>query len=509
MTLFQLPASGYQLKALKESTPDVDDDESRMSIYDAVLPPKEEWEKHDINKNSDGIFTGSFMDRKRIGKYSAIGAFIIDLCMYNANHDEKTVLYHSRLANFGLHQYARILEHNGFVKHGSPVKSNSICKYCLTTLENHKRSCKNFTPIYFEILSGTQSSKERMYIVNRLYNSPNNLYGDIISVLFISDVANVGVSLMATHNLVIIPRVSNVSKIDQINARIVRMNSHVSLPPEKRYAKLYLLGVTDAVDKRSNIYKYYKLRDMNNTIVNDFMNTVIPKSIGETLLKKPSQLELTDEERMLTSEMYFDDGSSALMSMGDVILHSMRTNMWRLSSLIHRIKSRELSISYLDLSVFPDSFISYYITNNPNIECFKFTQVMNDTEKVYVRNVTVTDEDSFAHNTLMFKDIVNDYQSAVKGYMQNVEKLPSIHKKRLFFNRLMDVLTVINDFTPLVGWNYLWNDYIYEIRSEYYKDDETQFIKNHSRSHRAKKGACGFYYGNQIVMNDGTSKPIN
>ena len=510
MMLYQLQASGYQLKALKSITEEQDsEDEGKMSIYDAVLPPKSEWTKHGIVRNNEGIYTGDFLNRKNIGKYSAAGEFLIDLCMFNASHNEKTIVYHYRLSNFGLNQYAQILEHNGFVRRETPVKPNSLCRLCLTTLKNHKKSCERFAPIYFEIISGSQTSKDRAYIVNRLYNSPNNLYGDIISVLFISDVANVGVSMMATNNMVIIPRVSNVSKIDQIYARIMRMDSHISLPIEQRYAKLYLLGVTDAITKTSGAYKYYKLRDINNDLINEFMDKMISQSIGETLLKKPSQLKLTDSERMLTSEMYFDDGARALESVSDNILSSIRTNMWRLSSLINRIKSRDLSISYLDLSVFPDSFISYYITNNPNITCFNFPQVTNDPEKVYVRNSMVSDEDEFSYNLIMFKDIMMDYHNAIKGYMANIEKLPSKNKKRLFFIRMMDVLSILNDFTPLVGWDYFWNEYVFDICSEYYKNDETDFIKNHSYKNRNPKKVEGVYYNGQVIYKNGSSKAID
>lgn len=510
MILYQLQASGLQLKGLKSSIEDdYEDEDGHMSIHDAVLPPKNEWSKHGISKDKDGLLTGNFLDRKSIGKYSAIGAFLIDLCTFNASHNEKTVLYHHRLMNFGLNQYAKILEHNGFVRRGTPVKPNSICRLCLSTLKNHKKTCERFAPIYYELLSGSQSSKDRAYIVNRVYNSPNNLYGDLISVLLISDVANVGVSLMATNNLVIIPRVSNVSKIDQICARIIRMDSHIALPEDKRYAKLYLLGATDAISKTSSSYKYYKLRDINNSLINEFMEKAIPQSIGETLLKRPSSLKLTPSERLLTSEMYFDDGARALESVGDNLLSSIRTNMWRLSTLINRIKSHDFSISYLDLSIFPDSFISYYITNNPNITCFNFPQVTNDTEKIYVRNSLVNDDDDFSYNSLMFKDIMMDYHTAIKGYMHNIEKLPSMHKKRLFFIRMMDILSVLNDFTVLADWPYLWEHYVFDIASEYYKDDEKDFIKNHSYKNRNPKKVEGLYYGNQIILKNGTTKGIS
>lgn len=509
MMVYQIQAKGFQLKGLQNIDVEEDEETQKMSVYDAVLPPKTDWKKNDINKDSEGLYYGSFLDRKNIGKYSIAGEFLIDLCMFNASHNEKTIVYHYRLANFGLHQYAKILEHNGFVRRGNPIKQNSLCRFCLSTLDKHKKDCKHFEPIYFEMLSGTQNSKDRSFIVNRIYNSPNNLYGELISVLLISDVANVGVSLMATNNLVIIPRVSNISKIEQINARIIRMDSHMALPSEKRYAKLYLLGVTDTISKTSSVYKYYKLRDMNYGLISDFMSKLIPKSIGESLLKKPSSLTLTPEEKMLTSEMYFEDGSRAIKSMDTIILNSLSTNMWRLTALIDRIKSKEFSISYLDLSVFPDNFISYYILNNANIECFNFPQLTNDSEKVYVRNASIKDKDEFIQNHIFFKDIMNDYNSAVKGYIENVEKLPSKHKKRIYFIRLMDILSILNDYSLLVNWKYLWNEYLFDIHDEYYADDEINFIKNHSYKNRNKKNIAGMYYNGQIIMKDGSTKRID
>ena len=253
LILYGIKVKGFQKDAydayLQSKTANITDDESEMSIsiHDAVLPPSNKFVEYGIYKQ-DNIFRGSFLSLSTIGNYSAIGFEMCCLCMLNAFAGEKTVLYHNKLNSFGIKQYAAILNYNGFIKFGNNPVRDSICKSCRRKYSDHSLSleerlklkvCNEFKPLVYDYLTGDLDTSERMYIVKEVYNNPMNLSGDMISALFISDVAYAGVNLLSTHNIIFLSKVSNISKWKQIYNRIVRVNSHALFPEEKQYVKIY------------------------------------------------------------------------------------------------------------------------------------------------------------------------------------------------------------------------------------------------------------------------------
>ena len=166
-----------------------------------------------------------------------------------------------------------------YLMYGKEPKKNTICRHCGKKYSEHNNKTCHFVPVYYHYLIGEQKEKEREFIVNNIYNNPNNLYGDLITILLISDVAYAGVSLLNTNNLVILSRVSNLAKIEQIQSRIRRFNSHEKLPKNKRFVNFYILGIPGS-------YEYYKYRSDLFKEVNKFMKNLINNSVGETLLNK-------------------------------------------------------------------------------------------------------------------------------------------------------------------------------------------------------------------------------
>lgn len=501
--LYALPAGKQQIEALKHENINDDENEKVISPFDAVIPPESEWKKLGIEKDSNNIYSGDFLLEKNIGNYSCIGLKIIELCRENAFNHEKTVLYHNKLNNFGLLQYARILEVNGFLKRGKEPIENTICVNCGITYSKHKNTCKRFQPIYIEFLHGQQKPNERQYIVNQVYNSPNNLYGELISVLLISDVAYAGVSLMNTNHLAILSRVSNMSRVTQIQARIVRMKSHIALPKDKRFAKLYIFGADDG-EKHSSIYKYYKLRSMADADIKDLTAKISKESVGEVLINHPNDYKLTKDEISATSEMAFNDGKRILENISDVVIKSLHFNWWRLDSLVERIRSNKISVSYLDLSLFPPDYVKKYVIEDENVELFKIDL---NTKNDYVRVIGNYTLDIFERNKLYFEDIHSDYTETIDNYMQSMEEISSFNKKHIYFVKLMELLTIINDYSKLTDWQFFW-EYVYSIGNEYYEDDESKFIENHSSKNRKLSKVAGCYWNNRIIKKDATTKQI-
>lgn len=501
MNIYQLPVQGEQLKAFESSNSLLEDETDNLNIYDAYIPTKSNI------KNVNGVYEGEFLKASKLINYSRIGYEIINLCLNNAFHNEKTVIYHNKINNFGLLQYGKILEYNGLVEYGNDVKRYSICRLCKNTLEKHTKKCVGFTPIYFHYLTGKQKEKERKFVVNNLYNSPNNLYGEIIDVLLISDVAYSGVSLLNTNNLAIISRVPNISKMEQILSRIRRMKSHYGLPKDKRYVKYYIYGICSPKVKKNNteIYKYYKTRAESDSIINNFLNKLIPKSIGNVLLNKPREYKLSKRESDETSKLFFEDGKYAIEKAIYYLYKNSDINGWRLDMLIKRIKDSQSAISYVDLSIFPDEYIKIILFNSTNLKIFEYKPLKNI---VFVKQIKNVEKNTLPTNEIKFNDIYADYNKVISKYKKDLVRETSNIKKRVYYNRLMDVLNMLNDFTYLVDFDYIWK-FTFIIHNEYYDTDETDFYKNHSSMNRNENKMSGLYWQNKIVMMNGKYKFIN
>lgn len=508
--VLQLELHGYQLKTYKSTSINVliSDETENLSIYDAAIPTNNsEMKKHKIIKASNGLYEGDFLKYKNLINYSRIGYEIVNLCLSNSFNNEKTVIYHNKIQNFGLNQYGLILENNGFVKYGSEAKRYSICRNCGHILDKHPKSCRMFIPIYYYYLTGEQKEKERVFIVNNIYNSPNNLYGDLISVLLISDVAYSGVSLFNTNNLAIISRVSNISKIEQIQARIRRMKSHYGLPTSKRYVKYYIYGIYDNEDvyKTTPFYKYYKSRSESNDDINEFINSLIPKSIGDTLFNSPTKYKLTSNERKITSQMFYEDGREAIDKALYYLYKNSDINGWNLDMLVKRIKDSKNSISYIDFSIYPDSYIKLAIYQNQQLKIFKYS-AFND---IYVKiNDDISEKNMLLKtNEIGFNDIHADYDRVISKYIKDITHESSLIKKRVYYNRLLELLNTINDFSYLKDFEYIWK-FTYIIHNEYYDNDEDKFILNHSSKNRNEKNVKGLYWFNKIILRNGKIKYI-
>ena len=522
MTIYGIEAEGEQLKQLKSATAEnnsqltSDEDEltdamqsGRVSLYDVALPKKSEWSKLSISLSRDGIYNGQFLLRKNISKYSAIGAFIVDACLENAFNNEKSVLYHQKIRGFGLLQYARILEMNGFVRYGALPTQQSICKNCGKPFISHadaKKSCSSFQSITFAVLYGEMSSAERQRLVNEVYNSPLNLYGALIAVLLISDVAYVGVSLLSTNNMFVLSPVSNMSKLKQIQARVNRFKSHSALPPEKRFVRQFIIGVcSDGVRsiQKNKILSYYKARYDSSVDIEQVIARMRVHSLGESLLVNPEKLNLSSDERRNGACLLYEDTVDTLRSISTKIQLNSKTNMWRIDKLIDRICDPRFALSFIDLRKVPQPFIINALKRSPYIEMYH----TDKTDDILVKNKTITDRITLPHYPeVTFEEIeVNHYQ-LVNDIVHLAEKTNDIHKLLTLFKRAINILSGINDLSPMIGWSKYWQT-MFILGGEYYDGDESDYLLNHSKGKRSIERMSGAYIaGGRILLRSGEVK---
>ena len=500
-TVYTLIAKGKQSKSLDNMEFDIDDEDRTNSIspYDAVIPKNTLLDK-------SGIYRGTFLDRKSIGQYSIIGEFIIDECIRNAKNREKSVLYHFRVKSFGLLQYLTILEYNGFTRYGKEPVENSICSNCWKRFSEHKsinKSCPKFKPLIVAGLYGEMTSKERHYIVENVYNSPSNLYGDLISVLLISDVAYVGVSLLATNNMYILSPVSNMSKLKQIQARVNRFKSHIALPIDKRFVRQFVLGVR--TNKTERIVKYYRTRYEANELINKTIDNMKKGSIGSLLLETPEKISVTREENKIANTLLFEDTVDSLRSITTKIQLNSKSNIWSDDLLIKRIKDPKFALTFINLENIPNEFIKQAIRQSPFTEFYE-SKRLNIT---FVKNRTLTDITSTIHYPIVeFDQIEIDHIGMVNDLIRMFPKVDE-YRKYTIIRKILNILINIDDFSPLVKWEGYWQ-WSYLNGNEYYDDDEENYLLNHTAEMRSYEKVTGtFIPSNRILMKNGTVKQIH
>ena len=495
-----------------------DDSEMTISIHDAALPPSTKYSEHGIYKQ-DNIFKGSFLGLDSLWKYSAIGYEMCCLCLLNAFAGEKTVLYHNKLNSFGIKQYAAILNYNGFIKFGNNPNKDSICKSCRRPYGMHSlnleerlknRVCNEFQPLVYDYLTGDLDTSERMFIVNDVYNNPQNVNGKLISALFISDVAYAGVNLLATHNIVFLSKVSNISKWKQIYNRVVRINSHAIFPEDKKYAKIYTL-VIEGTDENTNIgsglklvkdkdlsyeEKYYKKNIILNVDIVSYTQNLAKKSISDTLFNHPENItfDISRELRV----MFAHDLDTEF----DLIIKrstpTYTASEWELDTYANRIKDKKYSLSFIDFSRFPPEFIKRLIQRSPRTTIFRYKA---DTQYVRIEQRRKILQYQ-AYNTINYSQLklLENKKSTLQSLLKDLRQEVSITKKHIILYNICKLYA--GKFEELADINLFWEN-IYDIGDEFYEDDEKNFFVNHSPKNRSSTKMAGFYYGNFIVRKNG------
>ncbi len=113
------------------------------------------------------------------------------------------------------------LKYFGFIKYSNDNKN--IKKY------NNKR--------YVEF-HGMVKKETRDFYKNE-FNKPNNIYGELIKIFFVSSAGAEGITLYNVRQIHIIEPHWNEVRIQQVNGRGIRLCSHKNLPVEDRNVKIY------------------------------------------------------------------------------------------------------------------------------------------------------------------------------------------------------------------------------------------------------------------------------
>lgn len=221
-------------------------------LCNVLYPDENKLEKyatHDASTLNDTFY-------KNISIYSPKIKKILEIVKDQPN--KKGYIY-SQFLDCGLYPLGGYLKYKGWEEFndGNAV-DESIDKYCYLTGE-------------------TPEELKNKYLT--MYNSVQNRNGSIIRLLLISSVASQGLSLNEVRYFIIMEPYWNQVRIDQVESRGRRIDSHIDLPEKDRNITPYLLLAETLDDNDSTDKIIYNEAIEKQKINNIFLNLIKESSI--------------------------------------------------------------------------------------------------------------------------------------------------------------------------------------------------------------------------------------
>lgn len=159
-----------------------------------------------------------------------------DAMLKDINSHEGIGMVFSQLLNMaGLSVFARYLETKGWQLFDANTSTNVDTNANASTdvnIKNNEKPIKK--PIHrFAFISGDMKVEERE-AVKKILNSRENMNGELIKLILISEAGAEGLDLHNIRFVLFIEPQWTQSMFDQVKHRAIRGNSHIMLPPEKR-----------------------------------------------------------------------------------------------------------------------------------------------------------------------------------------------------------------------------------------------------------------------------------
>ena len=506
MVLYSLQVQGMQKQkydeylmnanTLKDDLEETDDVE-RFSLHDGVLVQTD-----DIYL-TDGVYTGRGLMYPKLREYSAIGAEMVRVCLYNTLRGEKVICYHDKISKFGIKQYIEFLKINGYVEYGTTMIDSTRCQRCGLMLSEHTgtKFTHAFSPMCYGAIYGDISEAQRKKLVD-IWNSPNNITGEVIAVMLISKVAYAGVSFYNTTNLMILNKINNMSKWKQICGRIVRTAGHSLLPKSKRIAKIYTMTIHSDIEDRLDLEtKYYTIKNILNNEIIDTLDKLYHSSITDDLFSAKLKVK-----RDRVYNIFMRDLHDELA----VVVKRIRLDArypWSETGFIKRIQSELHGLSYINFSQFSDDFIRSLILEQGDVKMFRYKNLDTHFYTALKQDIHVIQPRS--HFKIADLSVIRIESATVKYGIEQLINLVETGDATSVKNCLIKLLKLVNNNpSSLLEYPVFWKA-VYMIHDEYYEGDETEFVKHHSTAGRDFNNIAGVYISNRIYLKDGTMKTIS
>lgn len=262
----------------------------------------------------------------------------------NSHKNQKGYIY-SQFLDCGLYPFGEFLKTKGY-----------------TEFDINNTDIKNKT---FSYITGEIDLELKSKIL-LVYNSPQNVNGDIINLLLMSSVAAQGISLNDIRFLIIMEPYWNQVKIDQIENRGVRINSHKNLKKEDRniqpYIMISIIPVTKGKEKNNIIEEstdeiIYKEAIKKHDLNNKFLNLIKKSSIDCIVHYKDCFICKPTNTVLFSNKMEHDINRCE-------------------EYLEEKIKIKEIIINNE----------KYYYNNDNKIRIFKWNKILNSYEEIFAND---------------------------------------------------------------------------------------------------------------------------
>jgi hypothetical protein len=308
-------------------------------------------------------------DLENLSKFSPKFKKIIE--NINSFPDQLGVVYSEFVSGEGLALFAMTLDKHGYVfweKSKYFIEKNE--DYILSTPAVKKEGGgKAHTIKTYALITGDIPMSERQNIIN-VFNSRENMHGNIISLLLISKSGAEGLNLKNVRHIHVMEPFWNFARIEQIIARGVRFQSHTLLDKKDRNVQpfIYLSTYPKTYDKKNikekttdeeiflSALNGKKLRDQFELAV---IESSIDCSINYTRAEKSVQDKLQCYLCAPTDETLFEM---------DLYKDITKPNPCKSLSIKKEIKAKEIKVSINGIEK------DYYYTNDDgDIKIFEYS----------------------------------------------------------------------------------------------------------------------------------------
>lgn len=199
-------------------------------------------------------------------------------------HDKQPGLVYSQfVSGEGCAVFARVLEAHGWIDVTDPRDAERAHRDMhdvdptITSKAHHRPT--------FAQLTGEISPDDRATIIAR-FNQRDNADGSVIRILLLSGAVAEGIDLKRGRHTHIMEPFWNAARIKQVEARVIRLNSHADLPEDQQNVQpyIYLSDYPADLEKKASrelttdVSMYTKSVD-NMRVIDDFMRAVAESSV--------------------------------------------------------------------------------------------------------------------------------------------------------------------------------------------------------------------------------------
>ena len=258
---------------------------------------------------------GRIFSQNEIGKYSSKIKSICESIMFS----DGIVLIYSQYIDGGVVPVALALEEMGITRYGSTsslFKKPPILNLDLKTYTNVMDS--NSIPAKYTMIVGDQRLSPLTHKKEALdaLTSKENINGEKIKVVLISQAGSEGIDLKNIRQIHILEPWYNMSRIEQIIGRGVRNCSHKELEFKKRNVQIFLHGTVleDQDEEAADLY-IYRFAERKSIQIGK-VNRVLKENAIDCLLNY-QQLNFTQENINQTVQQLLSNKKSINYSVGD------------------------------------------------------------------------------------------------------------------------------------------------------------------------------------------------